>query len=101
AEPFRFPEGKHGKGELKYRNGLPVLVLEGTPKEIGEQEALLAVKPGSRILDYPEDVLHGFLHSPDKGTLYKFMWGYFAQTAEKMVKVFPDDYKIELDSMIE
>ena len=24
-EPFRFPEGKHGKGEFKYVNGVPVL----------------------------------------------------------------------------
>jgi hypothetical protein len=24
ARRSRFPEGKHGKGELKYRNGLPV-----------------------------------------------------------------------------
>ena len=29
AEPFRFPEGKHGKGELKYVNGVPVLVRFG------------------------------------------------------------------------
>src|SRR5436309_1915765 len=36
AEPFRFPEKKHGKGELKYVNKLPVLVLSGTPEEMGE-----------------------------------------------------------------
>src|SRR5260370_7860463 len=37
GEPFRFPEAKHGKGELRYINGLPVLTLAGTPEEIGGQ----------------------------------------------------------------
>ena len=46
-QPFRFPEGKHGKGELKYRNGLPVLIAQGTPEEIGEQIGVLAVKPAA------------------------------------------------------
>src|SRR5688500_5233220 len=30
-EPFRFPEGKSGKAELKVLNLLPVLVVEGEP----------------------------------------------------------------------
>ena len=48
AEPFRFPESEHGKGKLKYTDqGLPLLVVEGTPEEIGEQVAALAVKPGA------------------------------------------------------
>ena len=46
-EPFRFPEGKHGKGELKYRNDLPVLIVQGTPEEMGEQIGVLAVKPAA------------------------------------------------------
>ena len=44
-EPFRFPEGTHGKGELKYRDGLPVLVVAGSPEEMGEQIGVLAIKP--------------------------------------------------------
>jgi hypothetical protein len=27
AEPFCYPEAKHGKGELRYVNGVPVLVV--------------------------------------------------------------------------
>src|SRR5262245_49865790 len=45
AEPFRYTEGKHGKGELKYVNDIPVLVVEGTPEEMGEQIGTLALKP--------------------------------------------------------
>ncbi|HMC64912.1 MAG TPA: hypothetical protein VKI65_08220, partial [Gemmataceae bacterium] len=60
AEPFRFPEAKHGKGELKYVNGLPVLIVQGTPEEMGEQAAVLAVKPAKRILGYPRELLERF-----------------------------------------
>src|SRR5262245_25999234 len=35
AEPFRFPEAKHGKAELKYLEGVPVIQVEGKPAEIG------------------------------------------------------------------
>jgi hypothetical protein len=47
AGPFRFPEGKHGKGELKYISGVPVLVHAGTPEEMGEQMAVLGLKPAA------------------------------------------------------
>src|SRR5207249_10385214 len=40
-KPFRYPEGKHEKGELKYVNGVPVLTVEGTPEEIGAQIGVL------------------------------------------------------------
>ena len=33
-EPFRFPSGKDGKGELLYLDGIPLLVVQGTPQEI-------------------------------------------------------------------
>src|SRR5262249_44530787 len=36
-DQFRFTEAKHGKGELRYINSLPVLTVEGTPEEMGEQ----------------------------------------------------------------
>src|SRR5262249_29391674 len=49
GEPFRYPEGEHGKGSLKYINGVAVLVVEGTPAEIGEQVGVLAVKPMARM----------------------------------------------------
>src|SRR5262249_40836160 len=36
-EDFRFPEAVHCSGELKYREGLPVLTVSGKPEEIGQQ----------------------------------------------------------------
>lgn len=50
AADRRFPEGKSGKGELKYVNGLPVLTLEGTPEEIGKQFGELALTPAKKPL---------------------------------------------------
>ena len=45
AEPFRYPEARFGKGELRYVNGLPVLTVAGTPEEMGEQVGKLAALP--------------------------------------------------------
>ena len=44
AGPFRYRAGQHGQGELKYVNGVPVLVLRGSPKEMGEQAGVLAAR---------------------------------------------------------
>jgi isopenicillin-N N-acyltransferase like protein len=45
AEPLKtFQPAKHGQGELKQIQGVPVLVVRGTPAEMGEQYGVLAVK---------------------------------------------------------
>src|SRR5207244_11812823 len=97
AEPFRLPEQKHGQGELKYINGLPVLMVEGTPEAIGEQAAFLAVKPAQRMLSYPQDVLRALLKrglpASVYETMYQNLWQYFSRTAESMVEGFPNNYK--------
>src|SRR4051794_19486109 len=59
-QPFRYTEGKHGKGELKYVNGLPVLTVEGTPEEIGAQIGALTKKPLARLLGFPKQYLKEF-----------------------------------------
>jgi hypothetical protein len=43
ADPRPFPEAKHGKGELRYVDGVPVLVVRGKPAEMGEQFGRLAI----------------------------------------------------------
>src|SRR3954451_8931229 len=58
--PFRFPEGKFGTGELKYRGGLPVLTVAGTPEEIGTAVGVPALNPGLRVARYPEEILRNF-----------------------------------------
>ena len=36
TEPFQFPEGKVGKSELKYIDGVPVLAVQGSPPKLGK-----------------------------------------------------------------
>src|SRR5712671_3731721 len=52
-EPKRFPAAKHGLGELKYVDQIPVLVVKGKPAEMGEQFGKLAIANGPDL-----DALH-------------------------------------------
>lgn len=92
ADPFRYPEKEYGKGRFKYTDqGLPVLVVEGTPTEIGEQTAVLAAKPGATILGYPKDLLKNF----NAGAAYPLL----AKAGAAMFDQFPEDYRTELEAM--
>jgi hypothetical protein len=42
-EPKSFPAAKHGNGELKYIDKVPVLIVKGKPAEMGEQFGKLAI----------------------------------------------------------
>jgi predicted choloylglycine hydrolase len=91
-KPFRYPEGRCGdKNELKYINGLPVLVVEGDPKQIGEAVGALALKPSPRILEYPLDLLK--LHKVES------LWAVIARAGAAMYRQFPADYRAELEAM--
>ena len=57
AEPRPFPEGRFGAGELKYINDLPVLIVAGTPEEIGRQKAVLTGEVVKKLADYPRQLL--------------------------------------------
>ena len=49
-DAFRYPEGKHGRGELFYHQKVPVLIVRGTPVEIGDQIGTLALKPAAKAI---------------------------------------------------
>src|SRR5262249_12930349 len=92
ADKFSFPEKQHGKGVLSYRNGIPVLVVECAPDEIGEQVGVLAIKPAARVLAYPEDLLTAAGFSKTIPL--------FAAAGNKMFAHFPPDYQKELEAMV-
>jgi isopenicillin-N N-acyltransferase like protein len=54
GEPFHYPEAKSGQGELKILNGIPVLLVQGKPEEIGGQAGTLALKPASGLVELAE-----------------------------------------------
>ena len=89
--PFKFPEAKTTNAELRYIEGLPVLTVSGTAREIGEGVGQLALKPGKRVANYPEEILRHF-HA---GLAYLPI----LKAGEKMVEQFPADYQCELDAM--
>ncbi len=91
AGPFRFPEGRHGKGELKYVNKVPVLTVEGTPEEIGEAVGALAVKPAPRVLNYPKGLLEYFSAG--------LLWAQAVRQGKEMVRHFPADYRKEMEAI--
>src|SRR6516225_11335177 len=95
GEPFRFPESRFGKGELKYHKCVPVLVVEGTPQEIGKQVANLALKPAERLLNYPKDVL-SYLATP---VGMKALWPIVVQRGKRLLENFPADYRAEFETM--
>src|SRR5262249_41079481 len=90
AEPFRYPEGKHGKGEMKYINDLPVLQLEGKPAELGEQMAILTAQPAGKLLNYPKDFL--------KLIKLEFAWPLIVNMGKGLLPHFPPDHLQEMES---
>jgi isopenicillin-N N-acyltransferase like protein len=96
AEPFRFPEARHGKGELKYRSGIPVLTVEGTPEEIGEQSAMLVGKPSERLLKFPQEAL-AHLATPVGA---KLLLPGVIKTGYRLLDNFPPEYRREFEAKV-
>jgi hypothetical protein len=95
-EPFHFPVGKHGKGELRYVSGIPVLAVEGTPQEIGEQMAILAGKPSQRAITYPKEVL-AYLATP---VGLKLVWPIVVKNGNRLLHNFPADHRQEFEALV-
>jgi hypothetical protein len=91
AEPFRYQEGKHAQGELKYYNGLPVLSVAGTPEEIGEQIGVLTAQPMQRLVQFPAEAL--------KSAGVGFLMPQLSRLSQAMLPHFPPDYRKELETM--
>jgi len=61
AQPPRiervFREARAGGGELRYINQLPVLMLQGTPEQMGRQSAALMADALAKVGEYPRRLL--------------------------------------------
>jgi hypothetical protein len=89
GEPFRYPEGRHGKGELKYRKGVPVLVVAGTPEQMGEQIGVLAVKPLAPHIGLVKKYVENFGPA----------WPVLVRICEGLFRQLPDEYRAEVEAM--
>jgi hypothetical protein len=90
AEPFRFPEAKRGKGELKYVHNIPVLTLAGTPDEIGDQLGELGLKPASELTTNVDELIKQYGWQ----TLYTTV----SKTGSALLPFFPPDHVLELNA---
>jgi hypothetical protein len=90
ADESRYSDGKHGAGELKHVNGVPVLVVQGTPEEMGEQAAALTAKPAQKLLSFPRELI--------KREGAEAVWPLLIALARSMEPQFPPDYIKELDA---
>src|SRR5205823_12969305 len=89
-QPSPYEANRAGKGELKFISGLPVLLVEGTPEEIGEQVAELTKKPLHRLLEFPRQYLKRFG--------FESAWPALVQASKAMVPQFPPDHLRELEA---
>lgn len=88
AEPaFRFQEGTYGKGRLQYIGCVPVLLVQGSPDEIGEQVGALALKQIGDVGNLAERYL-------GKQTLASISLA----AGAVMVPQFPRDHLTELNA---
>lgn len=90
TDVFRYPEGTHGRGELRYRSGVPVLVVQGSPEEIGAQMGVLALRPAAKAIGLFERFL------ADNGL--KTFRPLLARIGDGLLDKFPEEYRRELEA---
>jgi isopenicillin-N N-acyltransferase like protein len=88
-----YREGRYEKAELRYINDLPVLIVEGTPDEIGRQKAALTTDAVNKLLAYPQELL--------KRMDREDQWPRLLEMAESLVPQFPPDHRQELRTFAE
>jgi hypothetical protein len=89
-EAKRFPAAKHGNGELRYVQGVPVLTVRGTPAEMGEQFGVLAVKNAPDL-----DGLHArFLDDTGQKARYPLI----LSMSKALLANFPPAHRAEMDA---
>jgi len=89
--PFR--EARYEKGELKYISDLPVLIVEGTPAEIGRQKAALTGDVTRQLAVYPQKLL--------KRLGREDQWPKVVEMGHALVPQFPADVREELRAFAE
>lgn len=83
-----FTEGRSGGAELKYINGLPVLIVSGTPEEIGHQKAVLTSALVKKLADYPQQLLE---RSNKRGRVAKYL-----EMCKMLAPQLPPDHRAEM-----
>ncbi len=116
AEPFRYKAGEHGKGKLTYVNGVPVLILRGSPKEMGEQTGALAARQAKPLFDFPREYFLGECANEilrtnptwtKRDARFKLalataeltLWPHVVKKAASLERNFPEAHRAELKAL--
>jgi isopenicillin-N N-acyltransferase like protein len=84
-----FTEGKFEKGELRYINDLPVLIVAGTPEEMGTQKGALTGMVIPKVEEYPKRLLRYADSEPEREKALHAM-------AEALAPQIPADHRAEI-----
>ena len=90
AEKPIYREGRFEKEALKYIHHVPVLVVAGTPQEMGRQEAALTGEAAKTIAAYPRQLI--VLSGREK------QWSQCIETARKLMAHASQAHRDELRS---
>ena len=93
ADQRVFKEGRSGDAELKYLNDLPVLIVAGTPEEIGRQKAALTAEVVKLLSDYPRQLL--------EKSGRKDRWPKILEMSKAVAPQLPADHRAELRAFAE
>src|SRR3990172_8026171 len=91
SEVFRYPEGRFRDGELRYVNDVPVLIVQGSHREIGEQVGTLALKHAARVVHLVN------AYADEK--LPKTVRPFADVAVRSMYARFPREHRDELEAM--
>lgn len=86
-----FAPKRHGAGELRVIDTIPVAILRGTPSELGEQHAALLAAESRELLKFPRLVLDEFGVG--------FVMPVVAAAGKTLINNAPVDYRSELDAI--
>lgn len=89
AQEKSFKEGKFEKGELRYINDVPVLIVVGSPEEIGRQKAALTGDVVNKLVDYPKQFMQIANKSEER-------WQKLINMANALRPNIPEDYRTEM-----
>ncbi len=92
AEVPRFVERTFEGGRLKFVKGLPVMILQGTPEQIGRQHAELVANAAKSLMSLPKQILqeHGVANS----------WPLVAAASRTLLSRVSPEHRAELDAIV-
>lgn len=91
--PFRYPQGEHGQGRLQYVGPIPVLTIQGTPKEMGEQLGRLALRPASQLPRVADQLVAHYG--------WQAVYSWVMKSGNVLLPRFSRDHREELDAAAE